>query len=93
VTNELEDHPEVAPAYLERCSQVFLDAVAEARELALAGDARLADTLHFASDLLDIIADGLAGPQPDSAATDALELLRQLLSALRAELAPRGPLH
>lgn len=88
------DRHESSPAYLERCSQAFLDAVAEARALALAGDARLADTLHFARDLLDIIADGLDSPEKTNrAAADALGVLRGLLHALQSDLAPRGPLH
>lgn len=85
--------PESSSAYLERCSRACLDALAEARELALAGDAGVADILHYAKDLLDLIADGLNGPQTDSAAVDALEVLREMLSTLRAELAPREPLH
>ena len=66
--------------------------MAEARELALAGDARVADaTLRERP--LDIIADGLNGARADSAATEALEVLREVLSTLRADLERRGPLH
>ena len=84
--------PESRTAYLARCTECFLEAIAEARALALHGDVgdRLVQTLHYASDLLDIIADGVDGLRRDSAALDSR--LREQLRATSCHLAPPSTL-
>jgi hypothetical protein len=86
------ERPESCPAYLVGCAENFLEAISEARALALEGDVgdRLVETLHYASDLLDIIADGLAGPESDPAALDALNDMRDQVNALRRPSRTRG---
>jgi ABC-type transporter Mla subunit MlaD len=83
---------ESRPAFLARCTVSFLDAIAEARALALQGDVgdRLVQTLHYASDLLDIIAEGVDGLRHDSAALDSQ--LREQLRAASCHLAPSSTL-
>ncbi len=78
------DRPEASPRYLAHCLEEFLEAMSEARTLALRdgpGPA-LAETARFASDLLDIIAEGVA-LLPTNAESDAmLEDLRGQVKAL-----------
>jgi len=83
---------ESCPAYLVSYAESFLEAISEARALALEGDVgdRLVETLHYASDLLDIIADGLGGPESDPAALDALNDMRDQVNALRRSSRTRG---
>ena len=79
------ERPESSADYLTYCAELFLEAISEARVIALDGDVgdRLVDTLHYASDLLDIIADGLDGPNSDPGALDALNDMRDQVNALR----------
>jgi hypothetical protein len=78
------------PAYIVRCAERFLEAIEEARTLAVAGDVggRVADTLNFASDLLDIIEGALGRPEGVSAALDPISRVRDLLRAVSGDLAP-----
>lgn len=89
------ERPESCPANLVRCAERFVEAIEEARALALEGNLgeRLLHALHYASDLLDIIADGLDGPDSDSAAHFALVDMRHQLNALRGLRAPAPTLH
>ena len=79
---------ESSPEYLAHCLDKLVGALAEARLLGLDanGNAQLAETLHFASDLLDIIEYGVAGLTNDPHAVDNLKNLRAEINALRADL-------
>ena len=70
-----------------------MSALAEARLLGLDpnGNAQLAETLHFASDLVDIIEYGFVGITNDPYAVDNLKNLRAEIRALRADLLNHAP--
>jgi hypothetical protein len=76
------------PAYIVRCPESFLEAIEEARTLALAGDVggRVADTLNFASALLDLIEGALGRPEGVPAAADPISRVRDLLRAVSGDL-------
>lgn len=80
--------PESSPEYVAHCTESFLGAMSEAQLLLLDRDAdgRLAETLHFASDLLDIIENAVDGLTSDPHAADVMKSLRGELNALRALL-------
>ena len=89
------ERPHTSASYLRNCVECFLEALAEAEALALCGDTgdRLTDTLHFASDLLDIISDDVNGRESDPAAHSALDDMRDQLNAVRDTQAPGPTLH
>ncbi len=76
--------PESSPAYLTRCIEELLDALCEAHELARNGhlDGRLAETLRFANDLLDIVSEGVAEVPQAAAALEELRGRVKVVSAL-----------
>jgi hypothetical protein len=80
--------PESSPEYLAHCLDELVAVLAEARLLGLdaSGNARIAESLHFASDLLDIIEYGVAGATNDPQAVGSLKNLRAEINALRADL-------
>ena len=86
---------ESSSEYLARCAESFREAIVEAQTLALEGDVgdRLAQALHFASDLLDIIEDGLGGAETSPAARDRARDMRDQLDATRGLLVPSTTLH
>jgi len=79
------DGPESSPAYLAHCTETFFDVLSEARALVVQGrcDERLADTLHFANDLVAIIADSVHVSRYDPIAANAVEYLAGQVSSLR----------
>ena len=81
-------------AYVEHCIATFLDVMEETHGLVGAGEtgAKLADVLHHASDLLDIISDELRKLDAANVTLPDLSPLRAKLDAARA-LLPPGTLH
>jgi hypothetical protein len=75
---------------LSQCIRSFLDVMKEADDLVTADStgAKLADVLHFASDLLDIIAEELRGLHAEGVAVPDVALLRDKLNEARAMLGP-----
>ena len=62
---------EASTAYLEHCLAAFMNALRESAMLSKVNDAfELAETLHFAADLLDIITDELEPRQAHAAGAD-----------------------
>jgi hypothetical protein len=87
-------HPEINPAYLERVIEAFLDAMREAEALTAAGNVdELPELLQFASDLIDIIYDGLRGSDAPDAPIAEVELLREMLHKAQTMLGPAVTMH
>jgi hypothetical protein len=78
--------PESSPAYLTRCIEELLDALCEAHGLARAGqfDGRLAETLRFADDLLDIITESTEAIASDPQIADDLDAIRDWVKEISA---------
>jgi hypothetical protein len=89
------ERPESSPAYLERVLKAFLDALREADAMAHASrvGTELADLLRFAADLVDIIAEGLAGREGAEVPLGEVETLRAMLRKAQALLGPGVTLH
>jgi hypothetical protein len=85
--------PESSPEYLAHCLDTLVGALAEARLLALDanGNARLAETLHFVSDLLDIIECGITALTNNPHGVDKLRSVRAEVNTLRAICLARAP--
>ena len=88
------DRPGSSPAYLAHCNEALLDSMAEAQALVLAGENgdQLAETVRFASDLLDVIAEGLNELTSDPDTLVAFKHLRDQVIALRGHLMLPGHL-
>ena len=78
-----------APADAARASEALVDALREARELARAGEfgESLAEVLHFADDLLDIMAEHVERPNAGEGERGAFMEMRERVAALRAQVA------
>jgi hypothetical protein len=89
------DSPESSPAYLAHCVESFLKAMREAEALTNAGQVgrELSDVLHFAADLLEIIAEGLDGQHGASEPVADIEMLRAMLRSARGLLRGSATLH
>ena len=80
--------PESSPDYLAHCAESLMNALAEARLLALDADSgsELAETLKFASDLLAILDDGVPGLTNDPHVAGSIKHLRTEINSLRCQL-------
>ncbi len=87
-------HPEINPAYLARVIEAFLDAMREAEAMTAAGKLdELPELLRFASELIDIIAEGLQVSDRADAPIAEVELLRNMLHRAQAMLGPAVTVH
>jgi hypothetical protein len=78
-----------SPADAAHASEALIDALREAHELARAGEVGkpLADVLHFADDLLDIMAEHVERPDAGEGERGAFMEMRERVAAMRAQLA------
>ncbi len=87
-------HPEINPAYLERVIEAFLDAMREAEAMTTMGNLdELPELLRFASELIDIIAEGLQVSDRADAPIAEVELLRNMLHRAQAMLGSAVTVH
>ena len=76
------ERPESSPAYIAHCVETFLEAIREAQVLAADGRMdELAESLRFASHLLDVIAEGLDGQEGAAAPLADVKILRGMLQS------------
>lgn len=75
---------ESAPAYVTRCIAALLDALCEAHELARGGhlDGRFAETIRFATDLLEMLNENRDVVAGDPRASDDLDVVRERVRKL-----------
>jgi hypothetical protein len=87
--------PESNPAYLAACVEAFRLALREAEVLATAQDTgpQIAALLQHASELLDIIADGVESHDDGPALGHDVELLQTMLTSARALIPTPRPAH
>jgi len=81
------DRAHYSPTNLARCTESLLDALSQAKSLCVQGELgeRFADTLRFASDLLDVIQYEI-GASPDPVAEAAVDYLARQVHTLRSAM-------
>ena len=87
--------PESSPDYLAHYVASFLEAMREAEALSRVGKvgAELSEVLHFAADLVDIIAEGLDGLPGAAGPLANIGSLRNMLRSARGLLGSPPTLH